>query len=367
MLALVVPIGLIFFIQPPAFGLQPPSDGNVPKKDQPPDSALVEKLIKQLGSSKFAEREVARKQIESIGESTLGTLQKAAKGNLELETRRRVEQLIEKFEASILENLIKDGIRHHQKNEFTKAADFFDRAIKKAVERLVGDQRANQGDAPFLAELLLRSARNAKDMSDYEKACKAYMGASYYSNYNAEKRREIDRELSETVTYVLLGWKETVNERIAKDAVLKTLVFKYPLVHLHSRRFAGGSYLQSAYSFLYEGMDANKHFNDVQLLFDNGQRAQKFDLNMVTGQTNRVADLGAVDFEKNPDPATIGKKQWQAEQCKAVDGHVYLENVKDDRGNDFFVALKVIAVDKESRYVSFIWRRLPGGSTVKRK
>jgi tetratricopeptide (TPR) repeat protein len=365
--AFLVATCLILSFQPSAFGQQPPSDGNAPKKDQPLGKALLEKLIKQLGGSKFAEREAASKQIESIGESALDALQKAAKSNLDLETRRRLEQLIEKLEARSLENLIKDGIRHHQKNEFTKAGKFFDQAIKKAFARYVGVQRPNAGDMPFLTELLLHSARNAKEMSDYEKACKAYMGASYYSNYNAEKRRDIERELSETVTYVLLGWKETVKEKIDKDAALKTLVSKYPLVHLHSRRYAGGSYLQSAYSFIHESTDANKHLNDVQLLFDDSHRAQMFGLKMVVGQANRVAELGLVAFEKNPDPATIGKKQWQADECKAVDGHVYLENVKDDRGNDFFVVFKVIAVDKESRYVSFVWRRLPGGSVVKRK
>jgi hypothetical protein len=150
---------------------------------------------------------------------------------------------------------------------------------------------------------------------------------------------------------------------------LKKLVAKHTLVHLHSRRYAGGGYLESAYSFIYENTLGSKHRNDVQLLFDNGRRDKAFGVNMLGGQKNRIVDLGMADFEKNPDAAKIGaadKIQWQSDDsCKAAEGHVYLENVKDDNGNDFFVLFKVVAVEKDSKFVSFVWRRLPGGKTVK--
>jgi hypothetical protein len=54
-------------------------------------------------------------------------------------------------------------------------------------------------------------------------------------------------------------------------------------------------------------------------------------------------------------------------RCKVVEGHVYLERVRDDSGNKFYVVLKVIATDKDSRYMAFVWRRLPGGKVVKRR
>ena len=105
----------------------------------------------------------------------------------------------------------------------------------------------------------------------------------------------------------------------------------------------------------------------MQILFDNGQRDNHFDVNMVVGQMNRVGDLGTVDFDKNPDITKIGAKKWSSDVCTAVEGHVYLENVKDDRGNDFFVLFQVVAVEKEAKYFAFVWRRLPGGKVVKQR
>lgn len=52
---------------------------------------------------------------------------------------------------------------------------------------------------------------------------------------------------------------------------------------------------------------------------------------------------------------------------KAVVGRVYLERIHDDLGNNFYVLFQVIAVDKDSRYMAFVWRRLPGGKIVKRR
>lgn len=74
---------------------------------------------------------------------------------------------------------------------------------------------------------------------------------------------------------------------------------------LHSRRFASGAYLRSAYSFIYETADETKHGNDVQLVFDNSGDGNEISINMVTNQQNLVTDLGDVDFEKNYDPKTI--------------------------------------------------------------
>jgi hypothetical protein len=87
-----------------------------------------------------------------------------------------------------------------------------------------------------------------------------------------------------------------------------------------------GLYLQSAYSFLHERTQESRHRNDVQILFDNGLRDGKFYVNMVTNQLNRVADLGAVDFEIDPDVAKVAAK-WRDYDCQAVEGHVYLQNV----------------------------------------
>src|SRR5262249_49028442 len=121
---------------------------------------------------------------------------------------------------------------------------------------------------------------------------------------------------------------------------------------------------------LYETTIERKHYNDVQLLFDNGRRDRTLSVNMVVGQENRVADLGTVDFEKNPDLAKVAadkKVPWSSDSCEAVERHVYLENVKDDRGNNFFVLFQVVAVEKDGKFVAIVWRCLPGGKVVKQR
>jgi HEAT repeat protein len=54
----------------------------------------MEALIKKLGSTNFAERDVARKEIEAMSFHALPALQKAIKENTDLETRRRCEDIV---------------------------------------------------------------------------------------------------------------------------------------------------------------------------------------------------------------------------------------------------------------------------------
>jgi hypothetical protein len=225
-------------------------------------------------------------------------------------------------------------------------------------------------EIPFFIDVNLRSARTWRELGEYEKASNGYQGASYFTINNRDKRQEIDREWHEMVDRLVSGWKTTVKANADNDPALKKLLSNHSWVLLHSRRYAGSGYLQSAYSFLYETMQEAKHYNDVQILFDNGRRDSNFYVRMVVGQMNRVVDLGTMDFEKNPDITMIGlkgKNQWSSDECKAVEGHLYLLNVKDDQGNDFFVLFKAIAVEKDSKYFAFVWRRLPGGTIVKKQ
>ena len=85
-----------------------------------------------------------------------------------------------------------------------------------------------------------------------------------------------------------------------------------------------------------------------------------------------LADLGKVDFAKDPDVKNIdldgdGLNSWDPTNCKAIEGDVYVEKVRDEDGNNFYVIFQVVVVDKDSRYVAFIWRRLPGGKVVNEK
>jgi hypothetical protein len=170
------------------------------------------------------------------------------------------------------------------------------------------------------------------------------------------------------VEQLLRQWEKDVRTRLEKDAALKGLAAKYPLVVLHSRaRYATGNLGKSAYSFLYESADPDRHRNNVQLLFHNGGEPNTFQLNTLVGQQNLVVDLDEADFGKDLDPAKINidNPRVFSNHAHALEGHVYLERVRDDRGNNFYVLFRVVAVDKESRYMAFLWRKLPGGSVVK--
>lgn len=174
---------------------------------------------------------------------------------------------------------------------------------------------------------------------------------------------QIDRLLAE--------WEKATRANIDKNPALKALAARYPLVILHSRRYVGGNYHKSAYSFIDRTADESKHNNDVQLLFDNGSGDNTFCISMHTGQQDLMADLGFADFTKNPDPKKIdldgeGLNSWDPRSGKAVEGHVYLLRVRDTNGNKFYVLFQVVAVDKGSRYVAFLWRLLPGGRIIRR-
>src|SRR5262249_44408663 len=147
-----------------------------------------------------------------------------------------------------------------------------------------------------------------RKLEKYEEAAGAYHAAMYFANFNNQKRKEIAREWSEMIDGLMSTWEKPIKDKIEKDPALKKLVRKYPLVVLHSRRYGGGGYVKSAFSFNHETSDAEKHRNDVQLLFDNGRRPVAFEVNMIADQENRVSDLGPVEFDKVAVPAKIDFK-----------------------------------------------------------
>src|SRR5262245_6531410 len=62
--------------------------------------ADIERLIKQLGSDDFNEREAASKALETVGDPALEALRKAAAGNPDAEIRHRAERAIHVIEGS---------------------------------------------------------------------------------------------------------------------------------------------------------------------------------------------------------------------------------------------------------------------------
>jgi hypothetical protein len=76
------------------------------------DAAHIAKLIEQLGSAKFSEREAASKELEEIGIPALEALQKAAKST-DLETRKRAQKIIAKVRRGKAGWEIKQATRVH--------------------------------------------------------------------------------------------------------------------------------------------------------------------------------------------------------------------------------------------------------------
>jgi tetratricopeptide (TPR) repeat protein len=332
----------------------------------------IKKLIEQLGSPKFSEREEASQQLQKIGQPTLDALRKAAESK-DAEVRRRAKELVRIISPDVREapweKLLNEGINEERaRKDYKKAIEILTKAEEIAKGQLHPNQLAPATDIPILTDIYLHLARCHYALREWEKAGDSYNRAKYYSNSNQEVRKQIDREWSEMTDGLLSDWKKIINKKIAKDADLVKLTGKHPMVILHSRRFAGGSYFKSSYSFNYETAEEGKHNNDVQLQFDNGTGEKTFEINMLTNQRNLVTDLGKVEFNKEPDPNKLTEKEmkaWEKGNCKALEGHTYLEKIEDDRGNKFFVLFQIIAVDQDSNYMAFVWRRLPGGAVKK--
>lgn len=72
------------------------SSPSQPPSKKPVDAAQIERLIRQLGSERFTERESASRALDAIGEIALPALWKAQDSS-DLEIRRRAVQLIEKI------------------------------------------------------------------------------------------------------------------------------------------------------------------------------------------------------------------------------------------------------------------------------
>lgn len=64
------------------------------------DPKAVDELVKKLGSNNFVERDAARKQLEAMSFHVLDLLRQTVKKSADLETNRRVEELVKVIEAS---------------------------------------------------------------------------------------------------------------------------------------------------------------------------------------------------------------------------------------------------------------------------
>jgi hypothetical protein len=348
---------------------EPPGTPPKPAESNRATQPDIELLVRRLGSDSFADREEAMKELRRLGKPALEELRRAAANSTDPEIRRRAAAILDPLLDPPYSKLYKAGVQLLEKKEYGTAKA----SLNQAVELYRKDPtipRADAGtsDQPILGDIYLHLARACQGSEDYEGAAGAYHGALYNYNYNLTQRQQIEGEWRAMTGDLVQRWENDIRAKIGKDRDLQAIAAAYPLVVLVSRRYAGG-YFKSAYSFIDETSDDRQCHNGVHFLFDNGSHDNTFEINMTTAQRNLVVDLGPINFTKDPDPRKVdpdGDDFWVPGSCKVAEGHVYLERVRDDAGNKFYVVLKVIAADKQSRFLAFVWRRLPGGKIVKR-
>jgi hypothetical protein len=89
-------------------------------------------------------------------------------------------------------------------------------------------------------------------------------------------------------------------------------------------RTDNGPYKTSAYSFRKASADEAAHHNYVDLLLN---KCGTLHVNMVTGQENRICDLGQSTLKDSPNAAPADAK-WFVKHIKPEPDHVYLEEIK---------------------------------------
>jgi hypothetical protein len=67
----------------------------------PPGPPEVARLIRQLGSDSFAEREAASRRLAAVGEPALGPLREAGARSDDAEVRRRANRLVKRIQGRL--------------------------------------------------------------------------------------------------------------------------------------------------------------------------------------------------------------------------------------------------------------------------
>ena len=226
-----------------------------------------------------------------------------------------------------LEKVYRDGVDElTKKKDYRKAAELLGKVVKAI------DHRRPVSD-PLLSEVYANLARS-------QRAAENYLGAAKASTGQSITLRRIEKRSRRNALWRMSSRRlgKIVEEKIAKKPQFVALAKEFPLVVLHTRRYAGGGYQRSAYSFSTESSNPEDHGNGVQFLFDNSNvDQQKMDVygnvilvNNVGNQSNHIVNLGKVDFKTDSDPKKVEPKRWwkrwSSEQVKAAEGEVYLEH-----------------------------------------
>jgi formylglycine-generating enzyme required for sulfatase activity len=116
-----------------AFGVAVASWSAGPAADA--DAARIDRLIQQLGSDKFTDREEAAKSLEALGGRALEALRKAATGSADAEVRRRARQLMALLTPSPLDCTGDDGVSPADMRKAQEAwAKYLGRKVEETIE-----------------------------------------------------------------------------------------------------------------------------------------------------------------------------------------------------------------------------------------
>jgi hypothetical protein len=141
------------------------------------DAAHIARLVEQLGSDSFAEREAASRDLERIGAAALEALRKAARSS-DIETRRRAEALVKKIGKEVASREVLQAKQVHLRFKDTPLSEAvaelakqsgYDVALddpnSKLKERTV---TLDTGEVPFwkAVDLLCRAAGLVEAVAD---------------------------------------------------------------------------------------------------------------------------------------------------------------------------------------------------------
>jgi sulfatase modifying factor 1 len=103
------------------------------------EAERIDRLIRQLGSDSFAQREEAGKALEAVGTPALDALRKAAAGSEDLEVRRRagrlVEEVLRRSRPAALDCTREDGVGAVEVRRTQEAwAKFLGRKVEETIE-----------------------------------------------------------------------------------------------------------------------------------------------------------------------------------------------------------------------------------------
>src|SRR5205814_2104842 len=68
----------------------------------------IQELIKNLSAARFAQRDVAMRRLKQIGTRSLPALEKALKSAPDLETTRRIQELLKTVETTLTPETLRD-------------------------------------------------------------------------------------------------------------------------------------------------------------------------------------------------------------------------------------------------------------------